>query len=109
MRHVVQSLADTLLRVGAGRDIEQALIRFGILDDGGGFALDREHDRAFRLLQLFHEVARRPAKCRQRLNVTCDIQHMRLLLYRTLLGAVRLHHPEKRGNFAERISFLYAA
>src|ERR1022692_1479569 len=33
---VLQALTDTLLSVGAGGDVEQPLVRFGILHDGGG-------------------------------------------------------------------------
>src|SRR5271170_5932225 len=42
---VLQALSDALLRVGAGGNIKQALIGFGVLHDSRGFPLHRQHDR----------------------------------------------------------------
>jgi hypothetical protein len=76
IRYVIKPLADAFLSIGARGDVEQALIGFRILHDGGGLSVNREHYGAFGFLKLFHEVAGRPPKCRQRLNVTCDVKHM---------------------------------
>jgi len=74
MCYVVEPLANTFLSIGARGNVEQTLIGFGVLHDRCSFAVNREHYRAFGLLELFHEVAGRPAKCSQRLNVTSDVQ-----------------------------------
>jgi hypothetical protein len=75
---IVQTLTDAFLGVGPGGKIEKALIGFSILHNGSGFSIDCEHYRAFGLLELFHEIAGRPAKRRQRLDVTGDVKHLHL-------------------------------
>jgi hypothetical protein len=65
MCYVVEPLANTFLSIGARGNVEQTLIGFGVLHHGCCFAVNREHYRAFGLLELFHEVAGRPAKCSQ--------------------------------------------
>jgi hypothetical protein len=77
-RYVVQALSNPLIGVGAGSDVEKALIGLRVLYDGGGFAVNCEHHRAFGLLELLHEVAGRPPKRSQGLNVICDVEHMYL-------------------------------
>src|ERR1035437_3574316 len=72
---LLQALADAFSSVGAGSDIEQALIGSRILHDGFSLALDREHDGPLALLELFHEIARAAAESGQRLNVFRDIKH----------------------------------
>ena len=72
--YVVEPLANTFLSIGARDNVEQTLIGFGVPHDGGSFTINREHYRAFGLLELFYEVAGRPAKCSQRLNVSSDVQ-----------------------------------
>lgn len=76
MRYVVQALADAFFSISARGDIEQALIGCGVLYDGGGFSVYREHDRALRFLELLHEVTGGPAECGQRLDVARDVDHM---------------------------------
>jgi hypothetical protein len=46
LMHVCQALADALTGVGESSDVEKALVGFGRLDDGFGFAVDRENDGA---------------------------------------------------------------
>jgi hypothetical protein len=78
--YVIKSLPDTLLNVGAGGNVEQALIRFGVLDDGLGLALNGKHYGPLAFLELLHEVAGATAEGRQRLNVFGDIEHETSLL-----------------------------
>ena len=85
---LLQSLANSFAGVGAGGDIEQPLIRCGILNDGLGFAFHGEHYRSLALLQLLHEITRTPAKSRERLNVLRDVKHIDSYDYlSTFLGA----------------------
>src|ERR1700722_15561889 len=70
-----QALADAFASVGAGGDIEQALIGLGILHDSRGPAFDREHHRPLALFELLHKIARTPAEGSQRLNVLGDVDH----------------------------------
>jgi hypothetical protein len=76
MCYVIQALADTFFGIGARSDIEQALIGCGVLHNGGGFSVYREHYRAFSFLKLLHEVPGGSAECGQRLDVARDINHM---------------------------------
>src|SRR3981189_887493 len=73
--HVIKPLADSLFRIRAGGDVEQALVSFGVLHDGGSLPLDGEHHGALAFLQLLHEVAGTAAEGRQRLDVLGDVKH----------------------------------
>src|SRR5713226_5091693 len=73
--HVRQALTDTFLNIGAGSNVEQALIGLSILHDRRGLSLHGKHHRALALLELFHEVAGAAAESGQRLDVTRDVQH----------------------------------
>jgi hypothetical protein len=77
---LLNALADAFVSVGAGCDIEQSLIRSGILDDGFGLALHSEHHWPLALLEVLHKIPRSAAKRRERLNVLGDIKHGELLL-----------------------------
>src|ERR1700674_5499659 len=44
---IVKPLADALDRAGFGREIEEPLIRFGILHHGGGFSIHRQDKGTF--------------------------------------------------------------
>jgi hypothetical protein len=72
--HVIKPLADSLFRIRTGGDVEQALVGFGVLHDGGSPPLDVEHHRALAFLQLLDEVAGTAAEGRQRLDVFGDVQ-----------------------------------
>jgi hypothetical protein len=72
---VLQALTDAFLCINAGRNVEQALIGFGILHDGRCLPPHREHHRAFAFFLALDEVAGTPAESRQRLDVLGDIQH----------------------------------
>ena len=43
--YVVEPLANTFLSIGARDNVEQTLIGFGVLHDGGSFTINREHYR----------------------------------------------------------------
>jgi len=73
--HILQTLTDTPLRVGTGRNVEQALISFRVLHNNRSLPLHRQHHRAFALLELFHEIAGTSAEGGQRLDVLGDVQH----------------------------------
>jgi hypothetical protein len=73
--YVIKPLADAFLCIGAGGDVKQALIGFGILHDGGRLPLYRKHHGALALLKLFHEVAGPAAEGRQRLDILSDVKH----------------------------------
>src|ERR1039458_9124765 len=75
---VVQALTDAFLGVGLSGNVEQALIGFSVLHDGRRLTIYGEHDGALALLEVLNEVAGRTAEGRQRLNVRCNIQHLRL-------------------------------
>lgn len=66
-------LANGFMCVGAGGNIEQALISSRILHDGFRLSLHGEHHGPLALFEVFHEVAGTAAKCRERLNVFGDI------------------------------------
>src|SRR5882762_3429060 len=51
--HVIESLADSLFRIRASGDVEQALVRFGVLHDGRSLPLDGEHYRALAFFSCF--------------------------------------------------------
>src|SRR5260370_36955702 len=72
---VLQPLTDAFFCVGAGGNVEQALISSGVLHDGFCLPLHGKHHRALALLELLHEVARTPAEGGQRLDVLRDVKH----------------------------------
>jgi hypothetical protein len=53
--HVVETLPDGLLLLGKSGEREQALILVGILEDGGGAAIEGEEDGTVRGLELFDQ------------------------------------------------------
>ena len=53
--YIIQSLTDRFLFIGAGRDIEQPLIRSHVLNDGRCLPVHGKHDGALALLKLFHD------------------------------------------------------
>jgi hypothetical protein len=71
--YISKPLANTFDCIGPRGNIEQVLIRSGILHNRSRFPLNRKYYRALTLLELFHEVAGTSAKCRQRLDVLSDI------------------------------------
>jgi hypothetical protein len=77
---LLQPLPDPFAGISAGGDIEQALTGFGVLHDCGGLPLYAKHDRAFALLELFHEILNLRGTC-QRLNVPGDFQPWFLSLF----------------------------
>jgi hypothetical protein len=78
--YIFQSLPNSFFGVGLSRYVEQALVSFGVLYNRGRFAFYREDDRPFAFLELLHEVAGAPAKCREGKNILGDVEHSRPLL-----------------------------
>src|ERR1700722_12112179 len=72
---ILQPLPDALLGIGIGGNIEQPLVRLGILHDGGGLTFHRKHHRSLILLELFHEVAGPATERCKRLNILGDVDH----------------------------------
>jgi hypothetical protein len=70
-----QPLTDAFLNIGAGRNVEQALIGFGILHHGCGFPLYGKHYRTLGFSELFHEIAGPPPEGRQRVDIIRDVNH----------------------------------
>jgi|SRR5579883_297783 hypothetical protein len=69
------SLANGLMDIGFRGNVQQSLIRLGILDHRGGFAFHRKDDGSLALPELLHEVSRPPSECRERLDVLRNIEH----------------------------------
>jgi hypothetical protein len=60
MRNILKALPDGLVDIRARGDIQQALVSFGVLNDGLSLALDREHWGPFALLScLINTLDRR--------------------------------------------------
>src|SRR6266540_1378833 len=70
-----EALTDAFIRIGAGRDVEEALIGLRVLHYRGSPALHRQYDGALTLPELFHEVAGAAAERGQRLNILGDVEH----------------------------------
>jgi len=73
--HVFEALANSFLCIGTCRNIEQALVGFGILDDGCSFPFDNKDNGPPGLFELSHEVTGPSAECCQRLNIFRDVEH----------------------------------
>jgi hypothetical protein len=71
----LKTLPDTFLGVGVSSNIEQSLIGFGVLHDGGCFPLHCEYHGALALLKLFHEIAGTTPESRQRLDILGYVKH----------------------------------
>jgi hypothetical protein len=65
MSDISQPLKYAFLCICPSGNIKQTLIPFGILYNGGCLPVHRQHNWAFGLLQLLHEVTRCPAKRRE--------------------------------------------
>src|SRR5258708_16269512 len=76
--YVLKPLPDSLSRVGLRRDVEKALIGFGILHDRFRFAIDGENQRPLGFLEALHEFSRIAAGCGHRLNVFLNVEHTHL-------------------------------
>lgn len=71
---VLQALADALIRIGAGGDVEQALVGFRILHNSRGLPIYREDHGALALLELFHEIAGSAPEGGQGLDILRDVK-----------------------------------
>jgi hypothetical protein len=60
--HVLQTLTDAFLGIGAGGNVEQALIGCGVLHDGRRLSFHSKDDGTLRFFELLHEVAGRAAE-----------------------------------------------
>jgi hypothetical protein len=81
--YVIEPLTNGLAYVGAGGNVEQALIGFCALDNGLSLALDGEHDGALALFERFHEIAGPTSKGRERLDVFGDVEHWNVTIIGT--------------------------
>jgi len=71
--HIFAALPDAFFGVCPRRNIEQALIRFSVLHNRGGLAIDRQNNRTFRFLELLEKCRGMVPKCGQGLNVLRDV------------------------------------
>src|ERR1700723_2892150 len=72
---LAEALANALTGIAAGSEVKEALIGLGILNHGNSLASHREHNGAFALLELLHEVAGPAAESGQRLDILRNIEH----------------------------------
>ena len=70
-----QALADGFHYVGAGGDIEKALVGFGVLNDGFGFSVNREDHGLFGLLEELDEFCGIAPEGGHGVNVFFDVEH----------------------------------
>jgi hypothetical protein len=71
--NILEPLSDTLSRIRLRREVEQALIGCRVLYDSGGLAVDRQHNRAFRFLELLQKRSGIIPKRSQCLNILRDV------------------------------------
>jgi hypothetical protein len=60
--YVIKPLADALVHIGTGGDVEQSLIGFGILHNSLGLAFHGEHDGPLAFLSCFMKSPERRRK-----------------------------------------------
>jgi hypothetical protein len=60
VRYIIQTSPDGFESIALRGNIQQALIRFGILNDSFCLPVDRKYDRPFCLLEPLHECSRLP-------------------------------------------------
>src|ERR1700722_17853707 len=84
-----EALADALVSVGAGGDVEQALIGSCVLNDGRRPALNRQDYGSLALFELFHKVAGPAAEGGQRLDILRNVKHRLPQIILSTLGAER--------------------
>jgi hypothetical protein len=58
-----EALPDSFASVGPGGDIEQSLIRRGVLHDGRGFTVNREDNRTTVFPEPFQKIPGAAAEC----------------------------------------------
>jgi len=76
----LKTLLDAFPGVAMRSNIEQSLIGFGVLHDGGCFPLFHcEYYGALAFLKLFYEIAGTAPESRQRLNILGYVKHRPLL------------------------------
>jgi len=71
--YVLKPLPDALFCVRPRGDVQQTLISFRVLHDGGSLAVNGQNKRAFRFFQLLKKGGGVVAKRRQGLNVLRNI------------------------------------
>jgi hypothetical protein len=71
----LKALLDAFLGVGMRSNIEQSLIGFGVLHDGGRFPLHCEYHGALAFFKLFYEIAGTTPESRQRLDILGYVKH----------------------------------
>lgn len=54
---IIKPLANRLMHIGAGGNVEQTSICIVLLDNGLSLAFDRQRSEAFSLLELLHKAA----------------------------------------------------
>jgi hypothetical protein len=77
------------------------LVRFGILHNGRGPSIHREHNGTLALPEMPHEISRLAAKAGQRLNVFRDVKHGSLSYQKHLLRCSQ-NTPEEHANNSNR-------
>jgi hypothetical protein len=76
---LLQTLSDTLVRVGLGGDVEEPLVGPGILHNRGSLAFNREHHGALALPELLHGIPGAPAKREDAIRLGIIDENGRLL------------------------------
>jgi hypothetical protein len=71
----LKTLPDAFLGVGMRSNIEQSLIGFGVLHDGGCFPLHCEYYGALAFFKLFYEIAGTTPESGQRLDILGYVKH----------------------------------
>jgi len=77
--YVLKPLPYSFNGIGLRRDVEQALIGFGILHDRFRFAVNGKNQRPLGFLETFHEFSRIAPECGHGLNVFLDVEHTHLM------------------------------
>jgi hypothetical protein len=84
-----EALANAFASICEGGDIEEPLIRLGVLHNSSGLSLDREHDRPFALPKLFQKGPRLAAEGGQRLDILVISSMIAILVLEHLSGCCR--------------------
>jgi hypothetical protein len=74
--YIVKTLPDAFFRVSTSGNVEQPLIRFGVLHNCCGLSLHSDHNWTFGFFELLKKITRPAPEGGQRLNVFRDIKHL---------------------------------
>jgi hypothetical protein len=75
LSNIFKTLPNTFPRIGLSSDIQEALVRLGVLNHCRSLPVDGQHYWALTFLDLFEKLTRTPPESSKRLDIIWNIEH----------------------------------